>query len=570
MFLSVEISGQALPIVIDGRFDDWQNSEANYTDVYGSGNSINLLNFSVSNDEDFLFIRFSAENEFLLNDYNELFLEIDTDNDSHTGYYINGIGAELRWGFGEREGYFYLYKQSISIYFSDIRFRAMPTVTSPEFEIAIGRDVKPDGVNPLFTNNTIKICFRDNGTNGDIMPDEGEIFSYVFDNNPVTPYQLIDFGKDDPETLRLLSYNVLSDGINDPERIPSFKRIISAINPDIITFNECWETNRYEARDFLNNILPLSGGDEWQTVKLVSGNITCSRFPLTKNVIVYSNGRIQASLIDLPNIFPKDIVVINSHFRCCDANYERQYEADATVNFILEEQTTSGVLDLPEGTPMVISGDLNLVGDSQQLTTLITGEIINTNYFGQGGHPDWDNSSLEDNIAIQSDIRMAYTWRRDYSSYWPGRLDFSIFTNSVAEAVKSFVVQTEIMSDERLNLYGLQKHDSETASDHFARVTDFKIKGEQGVDNEINSENIINICIVSENNIIEVFLDLKNNSDVIFRIFDIQGREKLQSNNKNLSPGKHTLDIDVSIFKHGVYILVIEIDKKTYREKIVI
>ena len=570
MFLSVEISGQALPIVIDGRFDDWQNSEANYTDVYGSGNSINLLNFSVSNDEDFLFIRFSAENEFLLNDYNELFLEIDTDNDSHTGYYINGIGAELRWGFGEREGYFYLYKQSISIYFSDIRFRAMPTVTSPEFEIAIGRDVKPDGVNPLFTNNTIKICFRDNGTNGDIMPDEGEIFSYVFDNNPVTPYQLIDFGKDDPETLRLLSYNVLSDGINDPERIPSFKRIISAINPDIITFNECWETNRYEARDFLNNILPLSGGDEWQTVKLVSGNITCSRFPLTKNVIVYSNGRIQASLIDLPNIFPKDIVVINSHFRCCDANYERQYEADATVNFILEEQTTSGVLDLPEGTPMVISGDLNLVGDSQQLTTLITGEITNTNYFGQGGHPDWDNSSLEDNIAIQSDIRMAYTWRRDYSSYWPGRLDFSIFTNSVAEAVKSFVVQTEIMSDERLNLYGLQKHDSETASDHFARVTDFKIKGEQGVDNEINSENIINICIVSENNIIEVFLDLKNNSDVIFRIFDIQGREKLQSNNKNLSPGKHTLDIDVSIFKHGVYILVIEIDKKTYREKIVI
>ena len=570
MFLSVEISGQALPIVIDGRFDDWQNSEANYTDVYGSGNSINLLNFSVSNDEDFLFIRFSAENEFLLNDYNELFLEIDTDNDSHTGYYINGIGAELRWGFGEREGYFYLYKQSISIYFSDIRFRAMPTVTSPEFEIAIGRDVKPDGVNPLFTNDTIRICFRDNGTNGDIMPDEGEIFSYVFDNNPVTPYQLIDFEKDDPETVRLLSYNVLSDGINDPERIPSFKRIISAINPDIITFNECWETNRYEARDFLNNILPLSGGDEWQTVKLVSGNITCSRFPLTKNVVIYTNGRIQASLIDLPNIFPKDIVVINSHFRCCDANYERQYEADATVNFILEEQTTSGVLDLPEGTPMVISGDLNLVGDSQQLTTLITGEIINTNYFGQGGHPDWDNSSLEDNIAIQSDIRMAYTWRRDYSSYWPGRLDFSIFTNSVAEAVKSFVVQTEIMSDERLNLYGLQKHDSETASDHFARVTDFKIKGEQGVDNEINSENIINICIVSENNIIEVFLDLKNNSDVIFRIFDIQGREKLQSNNKNLSPGKHTLDIDVSIFKHGVYILVIEIDKKTYQKKIVI
>lgn len=570
MFLSFKISGQVLPIVIDGKFDDWQNSKANYTDVYGSGNSINLLNFSVSNDEDYLFIRFSAENEFLLNDYNELFLAIDADNDAYTGYYMNGIGAELRWCFGEREGYFYLYKQLSSIYFSDIRFRALPTVASTEFEIAIGRDVKPDGFNPLFTNDTIRIFFRNNVSNGDIMPDEGEIFSYVFDNNPVTPYQPIDFEKDDMETVRLLSYNVLYDGIDDSERKASFQRIISAINPDIITFNECWDTDRYETRDFLNNILPISGGGEWQTVKLVSGNITCSKFPITENVVVYSNGRIQASLIDLPNYFSKDIVVINSHFRCCDANYERQLEADAIVNFILKEQTASGVLDLPEGTPIVISGDLNLVGDSQQLTTLITGEIINTNHFGQGGPPDWDNSSLEDNIAIQSDIRMAYTWRRDYSSYWPGRLDFSIFTNSVAEAVKSFIVQTEEMSDERLNLYGLQKHDSETASDHFARVTDFKIKGEQGVDDEINSENIINISTVSENNTIEVFLDLKNNSNVIFRIFDIQGREKLQSNYKNLIPGKHTLNINVSMLKHGIYILVIEAEKKTYRQKIVI
>jgi len=569
IFLSVKISGQALPIVIDGQFDDWKNSEANYTDVSGSGNQINLLNFSVSNDEDYLYIRFSAENEFLLNDNNELFLEIDTDNDSYTGYYTNGIGAELRWCFGEREGNFYLFKQSSTIYFSDIRLRALPTVTSNEFEIAIGRNAKPDGYD-LFTNNTIKVCFRDYDSNGDIMPDEGNTFSYVFDNNPVPPYQPVDFEKKDMETVRLLSYNVLSDGISDYERIPSFKRIISAINPDIITFNECWDTESWSAGDLLDNILPLQGGSEWQTVKLVNGNITCSKFKITESVVVYSDGRIQASLVNLPSNFPKDIVVINSHFRCCDADYERQYEADAIIDFMLKEKTSSGILDLPEGTPMVISGDLNLVGNSQQLTTLVTGEIINTSYFGQGAPPDWDNSSLEDNVAIQSDIRMAYTWRRDYSSYWPGRLDFSIFTNSVAESVKSFVVQTEVMSDERLDLYGLQKHDSEIASDHFARVTDFKIKAEQGVNDEINSENIINITSLTENNTLEIFLDLKNKSDVNFRIFDIQGREQNYFLNKNLCNGKHNFNIDVSMLKHGVYILVIEIDKKIYRQKVVI
>ncbi|MBI9037255.1 MAG: T9SS type A sorting domain-containing protein [Bacteroidales bacterium] len=569
IFLSVKITGQALPIVIDGRFDDWKNSEANYTDGSGSGNQINLLNFSVSNDEDYLYIRFSSENEFLLNDNNEFFLEIDTDNDPYTGYYTNGIGAELRWCFGEREGYFYLFKQSSTIYFSDIRLRALPTVTSNEFEIAIGRDAKPDGYD-LFTNNTIKICFRDYDSNGDLMPDEGDTFSYTFDNNPVTPYQPVDFEKEYLEIVRLLSYNVLSDGISDYERIPSFKRIISAINPDIITFNECWDTESWKAGDLLDNILPLQGGAEWQTVKLVSGNITCSKFPITESVVVYSNGRIQASHVNLPSYFPKDIVVINSHFRCCDANYERQYEADAIIDFILNEKTSSGVLDLPEGTPMVISGDLNLVGNSQQLTTLVTGEIINTSHFGQGGPPDWDNSSLEDNVAIQSDIRMAYTWRKDYSSYWPGRLDFSIFTNSVAEAVKSFVVQTEVMLDERLDLYGLQKHDSEIASDHFARVTDFKIKAEQGVNDEINSENIINITTLAENNTFEILLDLKNKSDVNFRIFDIQGTERIYSSNKNLCYGKHIFNIDVSMLKHGVYILVIETNKKIYRQKVVI
>ena len=54
-------------------------------------------------------------------------------------------------------------------------------------------------------------------------------------------------------------------------------------------------------------------------------------------------------------------------------------------------------------------GDLNLVGDRQQLTTLVTGEIINTQLFGNGGPPDWDETDLEDLISQQTDKRTAYT-----------------------------------------------------------------------------------------------------------------------------------------------------------------
>jgi hypothetical protein len=132
-----------------------------------------------------------------------------------------------------------------------------------------------------------------------------------------------------------------------------------------------------------------------------------------------------------------------------------------------------GVIDLPQDTPFIILGDLNLVGDRQQLTTLVTGEIINTQLFGNGGPPDWDDSDLEDLISQQTDKRTVYTWRNDNSSFPPGRLDFQIYSNSVMKDEKSFVIQTEIMSADRLTQFGLQQYDTRNASDHFPKITDY-------------------------------------------------------------------------------------------------
>ncbi len=107
-------------------------------------------------------------------------------------------------------------------------------------------------------------------------------------------------------------------------------------------------------------------------------------------------------LIDLPGWFGQDLLVINSHLKCCGGQTnddKRQLEVDATIAFILDAKTPGGVIDLPTETPFVILGDLNLVGDRQQLITLLTGEIINTPIFGNGGPPDWDNTDLEDLLS---------------------------------------------------------------------------------------------------------------------------------------------------------------------------
>jgi len=185
--------------------------------------------------------------------------------------------------------------------------------------------------------------------------------------------------------------------------------------------------------------------------------------------------RLTASLIDLPAEYATDILVINGHLKCCDADNTRQKEVDALVRFLLDAKTPGGVIDLPENTPFVLSGDLNLVGEKQQLTTLLTGQIVNAGLYGPGGPPDWDDTPLEDVIAPQSDLRMAYTWKDDWSSYPPSRIDYHIFSNSAMSVSKSFTIQTEVMPPERLALYGLHQDDTGPASDHFPKVTDFVI-----------------------------------------------------------------------------------------------
>jgi hypothetical protein len=107
------------------------------------------------------------------------------------------------------------------------------------------------------------------------------------------------------------------------------------------------------------------------------------------------------------------------------------------------------------------------------LRTLLTGQVVNTSQFGPGGAPDWDGSDLEDLVALHTEDRMAYTWYNDFSDFPPSRIDYHIYSNSVLEVAKAYSLQTSKMSDERLDFYGLEKFDTDFASDHLPKVTDF-------------------------------------------------------------------------------------------------
>ncbi len=559
---------QALPIYIDGTYNDWETAEHYVEDELLPGENIDFLKFTVTNDNDFLFIKVDFSNEIDLTENNEIYLDIDADNDPSTGWQINGIGSEMDWNFGQRFGYLNEGGSWEFIEFPDIQLRVLPTVTSTSFEIAIGRHVKPNGTDFLFTGDTIKLCFTNYVTNGDNIPNPGEYFTYVFDNTNVDPSEPILLEKEDDDFLRLMCYNIKNDfennigGLDDPERIPGLARIFTALTPDIVTINECWNTTTTTAKDFLDLHLPVGNGNGWYANKLDLANITASRYPIIETWQVHPDRRITACLIDLPATFQKDILVISAHFKCCDDDETRQMEADAFVSFILDAKTPGGIIDLPENTPFVLMGDLNLVGLSQQLTTLLSGDIQDVNTFGQGAPPDWDNSNLEDLISRQSDKRMAYTWRNDWGSYPPGRLDFMIYSNSVLEVEKAYTLQTEIMPMYRLQSYGLDEYDTRNSSDHFPKVTDFTFKDISAIDMAEKPDLNLEVYPVPSTGIVNITSNLKlGNLNIYDSKGEIVGKEYIDA---------YSYQLDSSQLPKGIYLIHIETESITTMRRILI
>jgi Secretion system C-terminal sorting domain/Endonuclease/Exonuclease/phosphatase family len=465
---------QSAPITIDGLFDDWNASLTTYTDTSESLTGVDLLELQVTNDDEYLFIKMKANVEFDLTDdliAQQIRLFIDTDNNASTGYDIQqGYGSELGIIFKDLLAHYNVVPYA-ELNLSSIKLRAAPTVTSNEFEIAIGRHQIPDGVHPLFPSSTIKIVLKNND-NSDNLPNTGSTFSYTFDETPVTPYTPIDLVKANPEHIRLLAYNTLFNGLDDANRVQRFESIITTIQPDIIGFTECWDTTENTVKSLLDLWLPTGTSQGWYIEKL-GGLITASRWEIIQQW--QSLTRQFPVLIDLPSSYPTDLLFTNAHLNCCDADAARQDQADQYAAFILDAKAPGGIITLENNTPFMYSGDLNLVGYAQQLITLKTGDIQNTANYGNGAPLDWDDTDLTEQNCLQADERMGYTWRSDGQGFPPGKLDYIIFSDHTLSAQKSFVLQTEVMPLERLTQYNLAPFDTINASDHFPVVTDFSI-----------------------------------------------------------------------------------------------
>ena len=453
-------------IKIDGFFNDWNTSVNTYVDDSSDSQGVELLDFSVCNDDVYLYvkIRFGSEVDLTEQFYNpaEVLINIDADNNVSTGYFVNNIGSEFGINFIDR----FIFDDSDpnfvdTLSFYELDVIPLPTYSSDEFEIAISRTLLSD---------TICISIREKIGN-DFMPDNGSIFTYIFNNCSSPPLTSVNFSKNDPVNLRLMTYNVLSNGLINNSRSDAHRRIFSSVNADIITYQECGNTNYNDVLSFLNT---SSVNYPYIYPDLNSGNLTISKYPSVQSWQV--SDKIDAELIDLPDsIYSTDILILNGHPPCCSNNQGRQENFDAMIQFLYDAKTIGGVIDLPFNTPISFSGDMNLVGYSEQYYTIVNGTISDTVTFGNGGFPDWDNTPLTDQICYFNERNIAYTWDKwnpSVGDFPPGRLDFVFFTNSVMSVDKSFIISTEHMSPSLLSQNNLFFNDSD-ASDHLPVIVDF-------------------------------------------------------------------------------------------------
>ena len=465
---------EAHRILAEGEFDDWEAVETLYSDASGDqlSGDLDFGILKIANDEKYVFIYFETGTEMSLQNDNEIHLYLDTDDDDNTGYEINGIGAELDFTFGSRNGVFYFDGQNSTVYHEHLDLVTCPTVTSDRFEVVISREAEPNSGNPLFSEDRFLIVIADGGAGSDQLPEAGETVEYQFDDTALPPLGPLTLAKADSGDIRLLSYNVWRDALFDPDKEPGYERIFNAIQPEIIGFQEIYDHSSEQTANLMEDFLPSEPGMEWYHAKTGPDIIVVSRFPILDVFPIDGNG---AFLLDLNPGYNSELLLINAHLPAGSNDEGREDEIDNIMAFIRDAKAPGGELELVPQTPIIIVGDMNLVGFAQQLETFLTGNIVQTSQYGQPFDPDWDGTDLGDLIPRHPSEPHYFSWYNAGSSFSPGRLDFFIYTDYVVEARTNFILFTPWMPADTLAAYNLEPEDATTVSDHVPVVGDFRV-----------------------------------------------------------------------------------------------
>ena len=351
----------------------------------------------------------------------------------------------------------------------------------------------------------------------------------------------------------------MNNGPFEAGREPYFSRLLPAIAADIFAFQEIYTQSATETAALVEDYLPSASGQQWHSAKVNPDIIVVSRYAIAETFALGGNG---AFLLDLRPAVDSELLLIVAHPPCCENDVGRQLEIDQMMAFVRDAKTSGGDIDLEINTPIIIAGDMNLVGDAQQLATLLTGDIVNQGSYGQPFDPDWDETALEDLAPATSGLPMTYTWHNDFSSFSPGKLDYIVYSGSVLNPLNQYILFTQTLPADTLSAYNLLAGDATSASDHLPVIGDFAVNQETQINTDAapspqgfilkqNYPNPFNPATT-----IEYYLG--EASQIQLKIFDTLGREVTTLVDARQTSGWHqntwnSLDFKGQAVRSGLY-----------------
>ncbi|MEZ4948351.1 MAG: endonuclease/exonuclease/phosphatase family protein [Saprospiraceae bacterium] len=434
---------------------------------------------------------------------------------------------------------------------------SLPTVTGDIFEFCIRKKTRISGI-PVFPANGFKILFR-NGSSGDYLEVNSEAATYEFKGQNKAEVPTYSIARKSEKSFRIVSYNVERDGLLGN---PACERLLKAIAPDIIGFQEIYNTSLANVKSQIEAWLP---GNVWYASKAGPDCILISKYPITATEVLEYGGSGSsgngAFLLESPQFDGKKVLVVNAHLPCCDNNEDRQDEVDGIMAFIRELQNGRGPFNLPSDSPIFILGDMNLVGLAEQLNTFYTGDIKDNGQFGIDFSPDWDGTELSDCGAFASGSPLAYTWYSESSDFSPGKLDYIFYTDAVAELENAFGLETEELPADSLNRYNLQVEDSRQGADHIPVVADFVLVKKTGLFEIEPSKQLYGYPNPSKESV-NFSLEESNSSNARVEIKDFFTLKNVAIENYRIQ--NQILEVDTSGLQSGLYLMKIELDGNTY------
>lgn len=263
-----------------------------------------------------------------------------------------------------------------------------------------------------------------------------------------------------------------------------------------------------------------------------------------------------------------------AHPPCCSSGDEgRQREINAMMAFVRKSKNGEA-FDIAANTPIMIMGDMNLVGLAQQQRTLITGDITNNTIHGPDFDPDWDGSAFEDAKPMNPELPTSFTWYSSGSSFSAGRLDYIVYSGSVLTLDNSYALFTPSLPADSLTQYGMDPNDATSASDHLPLVADFTFKEPSST--SFNEEIPLEIDLMQNypnpfNPGTTLTFRLQKSSNVRLSVFSITGQQiAVLIDNKQMSAGTHSHYFDASLLSSGMYLYRLEVAKQVISKKMLL